>query len=78
MLTTLRILFTVISAVCVAAIFPVGMFLGWGFAGGCGLFAVLFFVLMLLCKQSQDFSKEKTERFDDDGFISATNDDEKK
>ena len=78
MLTTLRILFTVISAVFIASIFPVGIFLGWGYAGGCGLFAVLFFLLMLLCKQSQDFSKEKNERFKDDEFLSSTKDDEEK
>ena len=77
MLVTLRILFTVISAVFVAAILPVGTFLGWGWAGGCGLFAVLFFMLMLLCKQSQEF-KERDEKKFGDNFTHSTNSDEKK
>ena len=75
MLVTLRILFTVISAVFVASILPVGAFLGWGWAGGCGLFSVLFFALMLLCKQSQEFKEQEKERFTSD-FIQPTNSDE--
>ncbi len=77
MLVTLRILFTVISAVFVASILPVGAFLGWGWAGACGLFAVLFFVLMLLCKQSQEFKERDEKRFSED-FIQPTNSDENK
>ena len=77
MLVTLRILFTVISAVFVASILPVGALLGWGWAGGCGLFAVLFFVLMLLCKQSQEFKEQDAKRFDN-RFIESTKTDGKK
>ena len=77
MLVTLRILFTVISAVFIAVILPVGALLGWGWAGACGLFAVLFFMLMLLCKQSQEFKEREEKRFDDN-FTSSTNSDEKK
>ena len=53
MYKTLRILFTILSAVCIAVVIPVGAFGGWVWAIGCALFAVLFFGLMLLCKQSQ-------------------------
>ena len=52
MLLFLQITFTVLSALCVAAFMPIGAWLGWGWAIGCALVAVVFFLLMLLCKQS--------------------------
>ena len=54
MLLFLRIAFTVISALCLGALIPVGAILGWTYAILCGLGAFLFFVLMLLCKQAQE------------------------
>ena len=54
MFKTLRILFTILSAICIALVIPIGAFLGWFWAIGCALFALLFFVVMLLCKQSQE------------------------
>ena len=54
MFLRLRILFTILSAIFIAALFPVGTFFGWGWAGACGLIALLFFGFMLLCKQSQE------------------------
>ena len=50
---TLRILFTVLSALCVAAFLPVGSLAGWSYAAICAAGALCFFALMLLCKQSQ-------------------------
>lgn len=58
MLLTLQILFTILSALCIGAFVPVGAFLGWGWAIGCALLAVLFFGLMLLCKQSLQLKKK--------------------
>lgn len=50
----LRIIFTVCSAVCIAAAFPVAFFLSFPGLLTCALLAALFFGLMLLCKQSQE------------------------
>ena len=49
---TLQIIFTVLAAACVAVLVPVGTIWGWGYAGLCGLLAVMFFLFMKLCKQS--------------------------
>ena len=58
----LRIIFTILCAICIAALFPLGMILGWGPAGYCLLGAFLFFGLMLLCKQSQEAKEAKEAR----------------
>lgn len=55
----LRIIFTILSAFCVAALIPLGALLGWAWVGYCFLGAALFFVLMLLCKQNQDIKRLK-------------------
>ena len=52
MLVKLQILFTILSAICIAAFIPVGSLLDWPYAILCGLLAALFFGLMLLCKQA--------------------------
>ena len=65
MFLRLRILFTILSAICLAALFPVGTFFGWGWAGACGLVAFLFFGVMLLCKQSQQMQESSTTDGDD-------------
>ncbi|MBQ8291379.1 MAG: hypothetical protein IJX88_02560 [Clostridia bacterium] len=59
MLTKLQVLFTVLSALCVAAVMPVGVWLGFAWAIGFILGAVLFFGLMLLCKQSAQANTPK-------------------
>lgn len=50
----LRILFTILSAICLAVVIPAGALFGWPwffiFGGG----AVAFFLAMLICKQSQE------------------------
>ena len=58
----LRIIFTILSAVCVAALIPLGALLGWSWAIYSFLGALLFFGLMLLCKQSQTFKEGEREK----------------
>jgi hypothetical protein len=53
MLLYLQIVFTIISALFIAAVLPVGAFLGWTYAIICALGAVFFYVAMLLCKQAR-------------------------
>ena len=55
----LRIIFTILCAVCIAALIPLGMFLGWAGVGYCFFGAVAYFVLMLLCKQTQELQELK-------------------
>ncbi len=50
----LRILFTVLSALCVTAAFIVGAYLDLAWVIASALSAFLFFMLMLLCKQKQE------------------------
>ena len=56
----LRVIFTILSAVCIAALIPLGALFGWAWVGYCFLGALLFFVFMLLCKQSQDIKALKS------------------
>ncbi len=58
MFLKLRIFFTVLSALCLVAILPAAVWGGPFWFAVCGCAALLFFGLMLLCKQSQ----EKQER----------------
>ena len=59
MFLRLRILFTILSAICIAAFFPVGIFFDWAYAAPCALLALLFFGIMLICKQNQIAQEEK-------------------
>ena len=59
MFKTLRIIFTVISALFAAAVFPIGFFGGLTWALAAAVIAFLFFGLMLLCKQSQEAQEKK-------------------
>lgn len=56
----LRIIFTIVCAVCIALLFPLGMIVGWAAAGICLLGAFLSFGLMTLCKQKQEEQEEKS------------------
>lgn len=59
MFLKLRILFTILATVCLVCILPALTWFGWfGFAV-CGLGALLFFGIMLLCKQNQESREEK-------------------
>ena len=60
MLLYLRIIFSILSALCVAALVPLGALVGWTWAGACLLGAFLFFGLTLLCKQSQELKEKST------------------
>ena len=60
MLLYLQIALTILSAICVALVLPLGVWLGFGYAIGIALAALMFFMLMLLCKQTREF-REKTD-----------------
>ncbi len=49
----LQIIFTIISALFIAAFLPVGAFLGWNYAIACGVGAFVFYALMIVCKQAR-------------------------
>ncbi len=69
MFLKLRILFTVLSAICLALILPATAFWGWLYLGIFGGGALLFFLAMLLCKQKQEES-EPLEKSDGPDFFS--------
>ena len=73
----LRIVFTVLAALCLAVALPIGTFFGLGWAGLCGFSALLFFGLMLLCKQSQEFQAQKQQPKTPDFFSAKTDKTEK-
>lgn len=54
MLLKLRILFTILSAVCIAAVFPVGAFFGFIWALVPVIAALAFYAVMLVCKNKQE------------------------
>lgn len=54
MFLKLRIIFTILSAICAAAVLPVGTFLGLAWAITAALAAVAFFLIMLIFKQEQE------------------------
>lgn len=71
-LKTLRILFTLLSALLIAAVIPLGAIFSWTAAGIGALGALLFFLLMLLCKQKQEENEREQndaaqEEKDDEG-----------
>lgn len=52
MLLKFQILFTILGALCLAAVLPVGTFFSWIWAMVCIFGAVMFYMLMRLCKQA--------------------------
>ena len=60
----LQIVFTIISALCVAAVLPVGAFLGFTWAIVLALVAFTFYLLMLTCKQAQIAKEAETKKDD--------------
>ena len=54
MYKSLRILFTILATLCVAAVLPVGAFLGLTWALVLGLTAFLLYLLMIVCKHAQE------------------------
>lgn len=61
MLLIFQIVFTVLSALSVAAVLIVGALVGWAWAGFCIVLALLFFGATLLCKQSLAMQRPKEE-----------------
>ena len=59
MFTFLRIFFTILSAICIAAVIPVGSHANLTWAIVCALGAFMFYLLMLVCKQAQIASEAK-------------------
>ena len=58
----LRIIFTILSAICVAAVLPLGAWLSWLWAGIAIFSAFLFYLLMLWCKSHQPKGLETEEK----------------
>ncbi len=54
MLVKLRIFFTILSAICVAAVIPVGALLGFPWAITCVVLAFALFMIVLLLKSKQE------------------------
>ena len=75
MLVTLRIVFTIIAALCIAAIFPVGTLLHWVWAVALAIAAGIFVALMLFCKRKQE-NMERQENPTPDFFSPQENDKE--
>lgn len=65
MLLYLQIALTILSAICVALVFPLGTWLGFGWAIALALAAVMFFMLMKLCKQTREFREKSGEKDDE-------------
>ena len=59
MFLKLRIVFTILSAICLGLAIPLGAAIHFIWAIVLGLGALMFFGLMLLCKQSQLAREEK-------------------
>ena len=57
----LRILFTVLSALCLIALLPMGTFFGLSAFIPTALCAGIFFFVMLFCKQEQEKREPKQE-----------------
>ena len=58
-LKQLRIIFTCLCALCLVAIFPIGLWLGLEAVIACVVVGGACFFLMLLCKQAQEEREEK-------------------
>lgn len=59
MFLKLRVTFTILSAICLGLAIPLGAAIHLIWALVLGVAALMFFVLMLLCKQSQLAQEEK-------------------
>ena len=75
MLKVLRIIFTVLSALCLAATIPFGMFFDLLGVFGAVLGAGIFFGLMWLCKYLQDRKNPPAPEAD---YFTPTSNDENK
>ena len=62
MYKNLRIVFTILSAICLAVSIPLGIFFGYAGWIGALIGAGIFFFIMLLFKQSQETNEEKAKK----------------
>ncbi len=77
MLLKFQILFTILGALCLAAVLPIGTFFSWIWAAVCIFGAVMFYMLMRLCKQANAL-KENTDNQKDGEVTTNPDSDEKK
>ena len=61
MYKNLRIIFTILSAICVAAVLPIGAFWQFNAAITFAAAAGVFYILMLICKQKQEELESKNQ-----------------
>ena len=75
MFLKLRVIFTVLSAICLAAVIPVGTF--WDFVPAilCAFAAGVFFLLMLFFKNKQEKQENPTQNQDEADFFNPKTDD---
>ena len=77
MLLKLRVLFTILSALCLAFAITAGAIWGFLWAIILGMGALLFFMLMLICKGAQE-SREQKEAENNKFFTNDSSPTEKK
>jgi hypothetical protein len=71
-----RIIFTILSAICIAGVLPLGALLSWTWAGIAALSAFLFYMLMLWCKNNQPKTDTTEETHSEDNAIPVEKTDE--
>lgn len=73
----LRIIFTILSAICLAVILPAAVWLGPVWLGVFGGGAAVFFLAMLLCKQAQE-KADPLHKEEEADFLNPTENEEEK
>ncbi len=77
MFLILQITLTILSALCVAAVIPVGVLIEWGWGAFFAFLAILFFVFMKICKTQVEIDKAKhPERYPQKEELSSPNENE--
>lgn len=76
MFLKLRILFTILSAICIAAVFPVGIFFDVVPAVICAGAGALFFLIMLFFKKKQELRENPPEKQNSADFFHPQNADD--
>lgn len=72
----LRVIFTILAAICLAAIIPIGTF--WDFTPAiiCAAAGGLFFLLMLFCKNKQEKQENPPSQENKADFFNPANTDD--
>lgn len=76
MFLILQIVFTILAALCVAAVIPVGALVAWGWGAFFALLAFLFFVFMKICKTQVELQTVKKGDFPANEAIENPNDED--